>query len=219
VSFIALVADPKGPSIIGGKPRLPRDFEWPTHTWPLAEVEGWPDFARAEVATAIAKGQARHEGARLVMPIAYLCQIDLADAADDRLPKRGSLVFFASLTTDLPDARYGKRIACAVRFVAHDADVAPTTPPPAPDESPDELRVRAQRTTDLASEAHALFPPPANEASGPMPPDGEVALLRLCETAEIGLYIGDASWITFTIPERDLAAFVFDDARASMFIG
>ena len=52
-----------------------------------------------------------------------------------------------------------------------------------------------------------------------MPPPGEVALLRLHEHDEIGSYVGDASWITFAIPEVDLRARRFEAARASCFIG
>lgn len=218
--MIALVADRKGPSIIGGKPKLPRDFEWPTHSWPLAEVEKWPAFARTEVDEAIAKKQAWKKDGRLVMPIAYVGTIDLADVKDDRLPQRGSLLLFASMTTDIPDDAYGKRVACAVRFVAHDEDVVVTTPPPSPDPSPkDEARFRAKRVKKFDDETHLVFPPTMKECMGPMPPKGEIALVRVCEVRDIGFYIGDASWLTFTIPERDLAKAKFDDARASVFIG
>jgi hypothetical protein len=220
VSFIALVADPKGPSSVGGSPRLPRDFEWPTHSWPLTEVKGWPDFARAEVDKAITKKEARKEGGRLVMPIAYACTIDLADVKDDRLPKRGSLVFFASQTTNIEDERYGKRVACAVRFIPPNTNIVPTTPPPSPDPSPKgEVHLRARRVKKFDEETHVVFPPTMNEAMGPMPPKGETAILRLCEERDIAFYIGDASWITFTVPTRDLAKAKFDDARASVFIG
>lgn len=52
-----------------------------------------------------------------------------------------------------------------------------------------------------------------------MPPPGEVALLRVHEQDDIRFFVGDASWITFSIPEDDLRERRFDGARASVFIG
>ena len=50
-----------------------------------------------------------------------------------------------------------------------------------------------------------------------MPPPGQVALLRLHDRD--GFYVGDASWLTFTIDEAAFAAQRFEQACASVFIG
>lgn len=66
---------------------------------------------------------------------------------------------------------------------------------------------------------HALLAAPAEECVGSVPPPGEVALARVMEDADAELYIGDASWVTFAIPEADLATGRWEAARASVFIG
>jgi hypothetical protein len=52
-----------------------------------------------------------------------------------------------------------------------------------------------------------------------MPPEGQVALLKVQETSEADLFIGDASWVTFTLPEESFRTGRFEDALASVFVG
>ncbi len=65
----------------------------------------------------------------------------------------------------------------------------------------------------------ALLASSTSEAAGPMPPKGETALLRLMERSELEFFVGDASWLTFAIPNDALAKQDFSAARASVFIG
>lgn len=232
-----------GGSRIGGDPDVPEGFVWPCHRWPLAEVADWPDFALRDVAAARAQGQVYDEGDELVMPLPFLVQFDLASVAphDPRLPARGLLLFFAAVTTDIADARYAKRVAAAVVHV--DGALAPRPHPPTSDAAPARavaLQPRRaiawdvpyeelgplQRDLPAAAYAalvapvpHVLFPAPADECVGTMPPPGEVALLRVDEDDRAGWTVGDASWVTFVIAADDLAAHRFDRARASVYIG
>lgn len=244
---LALVAADAGAAAgrtrIGGAPELPDSFAWPCHRWPLAEVATWPDFAQRDVAAARAQGQVHDDGDALVMPLPFLAQIDLEAIAplDPRLPPRGLLVFFASITTDIADPRYAKRVAAAVAHV--DGALTPRPPPPTTDEPPAEAVALAARWAPawdipfeelqqlqaqlpppayarlIAERPHALFPGPALECVGPMPPDGEVALLRLHEDDVAGWRVGDASWLTFVLDLDDLRAHRFDRVRASVYIG
>jgi hypothetical protein len=52
-----------------------------------------------------------------------------------------------------------------------------------------------------------------------MPPFGDIALLRLHADPRAGFYVGDATWLTFSISELDLRARRFEAVRASVFIG
>src|SRR5262245_44206478 len=90
-----------GTSRIGGAPDLPPDFTWPTRRWPIAEVPTWPDFIRELVTAALDRGQAHATGEELVTPTAFLLQLNLADLAEQRLPPRGLLSFFVSVTSDI----------------------------------------------------------------------------------------------------------------------
>jgi hypothetical protein len=253
---IALLADPAAPprvgmSRLGGMPDVPPDFAWPCHRWPLDEVAAWPDFAQADLTRARSRGQVRDEDGHLVMPLPFLGQIDLAAVRafdpEARLPARGLLLFFASVTTDVEDPRFAKRVASAVVHVAEPREaLRPMATPPMPDslltgtialrcerrlaldlswEDGDALRERTPAKNHAAlSEAigvprDALFAAPMEECQGPMPPEGEVALLRVIEHHEIGFFVGDASWVTFAIPEADLRAGRFEAARASVYIG
>jgi hypothetical protein len=240
-----------GMSRLGGMPDAPPGLDWPCQRWPLAEVEVWPDFAREQVAAARARDQVRDEDGHLVMPLSFLAQIDLAEVRacdpEERLPERGLLLFFASMTTDIEERLFAKRVASAVRFVgAPAAELRPLPPPPMPDPAPTgvvalraERRLHCELTWEegealrrklpaaacegllrvTSGPADALFPAPMDECNGPMPPPGEIALLRVVEHDEIGIYIGDASWVTFAIPEGDLRARRFEGARAGVFIG
>ncbi len=232
-----------GGSRMGGDPDVPDGFVWPCHRWPLAEVAGWPDFALRDVAAARAHGQVYDEGDELVMPLPFLVQLDLASVAphDPRMPARGLLLFFAAVTTDIEDARYAKRVAAAVVHV--DGALAPRPHPPTADwpparavplvvrrtltwDHPDTPFTELQRdlppaayATLTAGRSHVLFPGPAVECVGTMPPPGEIALLRVDEDDLAGWTVGDASWVTFVIAADDLAAHRFDRARASVYIG
>lgn len=235
---------------IGGDPEVPPGFEWPCHRWPSSEVASWPDYAREEVASALAKGQVREEGDQLVLPLTFLMQVDLAEVQaccpTAALPATGRLLFFASVSTDVPETVVAKRVASAVRFV-DGAGLAPVNPPLTPDSLlravywlrparrlhiglpsfEDEAELLARLTTDAqrafvrerCTLGHALLAARTDECAGPMPPPGEVALARVMEQVEVGLYVGDASWVTFVIPEADLAAGRWEAARASVFIG
>jgi hypothetical protein len=235
-----------GGTRLGGAPDLPHEFAWPCHSWPLAEVAGWPDDARAEVDVARDRGQVRADGDRLVMPLAFLLQIDLATIDDPRLPGAGVLAFFASVTTDVPDPLFAKRVAAHVAFAADPSALVPRAHPPTCDAPPAPavaLRVEPAIRWNIPFEemprleaalpsaafdalvrssqrnVHALFPAPADECVGPMPPFGDVAVLRLHAEPSVGFSVGDAAWLTFTIPELDLRARRFGAARASVFIG
>lgn len=253
---IALVPHPEaaprvGMSRLGGMPDVLPDFAWPCHRWPLAEVATWPDFAQDEVAKARGLGQVRDEDGWLVMPLAFLAQIDLeairACDPEGRLPARGVLLFFASVTTDVADPLFAKRVASAVVHVDASREVLrPREPPLLPDPPLTgviPLRAERQLAVDLSWEdgealgartpravyeafaertgvpRDALFAAPMEECQGRMPPAGEVALLRVLEHDEIGFLVGDASWVTFAVPEADLRAGRFQAARASVFIG
>ena len=232
-----------GRTRIGGPALLPPGETWPLQRWPLAEVKRWPDYARNEVDQARTRGHVRDEGTDLVMPLSFLFQVDLVELRDERLPSEGLLLFFASVATDAPDSRFAKRVASAVRYVA--GDLREAAQPPTSDPFPQEaLLLRPERRvafnlpwedaeqaqSKLAGKARerfkamcdpkdALFPAPADECAGLMPPSGHIALLRLIDHTELGFSVGDASWVTFTISEQDLAARKFDGACASVYVG
>ena len=207
---LALVPDPDGTAFLGGT----FAGERPVHRWPLAEVAAWPAYARGEVEAARAAGEVDNDGEHLVLPLPLLLQLDL-DGRDPRLPASGTLAFFAHVTTDLPDPLFAKRVAAAV--------VYQPARRPAPEGST-ALRLEPAIHWDIPFElldglvlpapSHALFPAPAEELAGPMPPPGELALVRIH-----GDDIGDAAWITFSIPEAALRERRFEAARASVFIG
>ncbi len=234
---------------LGGDPEVPPGFEWPCHRWPLSEVASWPDYALADLTAARAQGQVREEDGQLVLPLSFLMQVDLAEvrACDPSspLPPVGRLLFFASVATDVTDPRYGKRVASAVRFV-DGPSLAPMAQAPTTDSFPTRaigLRPERRLHLDLPFEAqtellerlssderrafvkhasgtsHALLVATSDECVGPMPPPGEVALARIMDEPDVGLFIGDASWVTFVIPEADLAAGRWEAALASVFIG
>jgi hypothetical protein len=175
--------------------------------------------------------------------LADVCACDL----DRRLPESGILLFFASTTTDIEDPLFAKRVASAVRYIdAKPEDLRPLPQPETLDPGPTGVvALRAERRLcceltweeltalnarlsagvferikkPILDRGDALLAAPFEECNGPMPPAGEVALLRLDEHDEVGLYIGDASWVTFAIPEADLRVRRFEAARASVFIG
>lgn len=249
---VALVPD-DGATVtrLGGAPDVPPGFAWPCHRWPRAEVAGWPDYALADLARARAAGQVADDGDDVVvMPLSYLATIDLAALrachADARLPATGRLLLFASVATDVPDARFAKRVAAAVIHVDAAMALTPMAQPPTCDPFPpttiglrpaprldlaltfeDEQALLARLTDDrqragvraALTRSHALLPAPADELAGPMPPPGWVALARLVDDPAAGFTVGDASWLTFAIPEADLAAGRWAAACASVFIG
>lgn len=253
---IALLPHPEaaprvGMSRLGGAPDVPPDFAWPCHRWSLAEVAAWPDFALEALARSRARGQVRDEDGHLVMPLAFLAQLDLAEVRacdpEQRLPERGVLLFFASVTTDVEDPLFAKRVGSAVVHVdAPREALQPMAPPPMPDppltgalalrperrlavdlswEDGEALRGRTPapvyeafaRATGIPRDA--LFAAPMDECHGRMPPAGEVALLRVVEHDEIGFFVGDASWVTFAVPDAELREGRLEAARASVFIG
>lgn len=238
-----------GVTRLGGDPEVPPGFEWPCHRWPLSEVSSWPDYALGDLATARAQGQVREEDGHLVLPLSFLMQVELAEvrACDPSspLPPSGRLLFFASVATDVVDPRYPKRVASAVRHV-DGPSLSPMVQPPTTDVFPTRaigLRPERRLHLDLPFEeqaallervtsderrafvkhasgtSHALLVAASEEALGPMPPPGEVALARIMDEPEVGLFIGDASWVTFVIPEAELAAGRWEAACASVFIG
>jgi hypothetical protein len=208
---IALVHGGAGRSRIGGLPELPAVYAWPTDQ-------------------------------------PFLLQLDLADVAalDDRLPKQGLLVVFAAPSAGIEDERYAMRVAATVSYFADVAELLRRAHERTSDPPPRQaIGLRAERAihwaipyeeqprleaelgsaryaalmADAAREHHALFAAPAEEYAGPMPPAGEVALLRIHEDAAAGFFVGDSAWITFCIGEDDLAARRFENVRASVFIG
>lgn len=222
---LALVPDPAGTSQLGGVPDVPADFVWSCHRWPLAEVATWPAWAQDELASARTAGQAYDERDQLVMPLAFLAQLDRGDHR---------LLCFASLSTTLPDPRFAKRIAAAIRRVA--GELHPASPPPTVDAPARALAVRAERTLrchppweiaqlipqptrdDLGAVRDAIDPLPIEECV-PMPPPGFAAVLRIVDHPELGLHVGDASWLTFCVPTDDLVAGRYDHAVATVFCG
>lgn len=237
-----------GCSRIGGTPDLPANTAWPCRRWPLAEEVGWPDYARAAVDLSRGLGQVWAEGDELVMPLPFLLQLDLAsiESVDRQLPDRGVLSFFASVTSDIEDPLFAKRVAASVSYFDERAVLIPRPHPPTHDDPPvTAVRLRAERSihwnipyedlprleaalpkaafaalaTDARRAVHALFPAPSEECVGAMPPFGEIALLRVHDDSTSGFRVGDASWITFSISELDLRARRFEEARASVFIG
>ena len=68
-------------------------------------------------------------------------------------------------------------------------------------------------------EAHWVLPASTEEQGMPLPPAGHTSLLRIAEVPSIGLFIGDASWVTWLMPDEDLAAARFDRVQATMFVG
>jgi hypothetical protein len=250
---IALVPDrgeavTVGCSRIGGAPDLPAGVAWPCRRWPLAETNGWPDYARASVDVSRGLGQVWAEGDELVMPIPFLMQLDLERSGplDRRLPDRGVLSFFASVTSDIDDPLFAKRVAASVAYFDDRVALAPRPHPPTYDNPPARaVRLCAERSihwhipyedmpkleaalpqaafatvvADTRREAHALLPAPREECVGPMPPFGEIALLRIHDDPVSDFHVGDASWLTFSISELDLRARRFGEARASVFIG
>lgn len=217
---ILLVPADAGPARIGGDPDLPDSVAWPVHRWPLTDVATWPDYAQVELAEAREMRTAWDDGEYLIMPIPFLAQIDLAALAhgDDRLPERGLLLFFAATMTDIPDPLFAKRVASAVIFV-EDPSRARKHPPTADPRPGVERWLRAMRVLEPRRDAHAFLPSSNDELVGPMPPTGEIALLRLTEDPDAEMFIADASWITFAIPEAALRERRFEAARASVFIG
>jgi hypothetical protein len=238
-----------GTTRIGGMPDVPSGaFEWPVHRWPLAEVAAWPEYALDELRAARENGLVHDEGGDLVMPIPFLAQIDLASVAPldaaGTLPKTGLLLLFAATTTDTPDPRYAK---CVASKVLHVTDViAPaaarrfTDPAPTgvlrlrPERRPQldlpwevrqpldaRLRTPAQKrfVEEATQPRDALLVRAMDEAHQRMPPPDEIAIARLIEHPELSFYVGDAAWITFSIPADALAARDFAAARASVFIG
>lgn len=215
---IGLVPDEDGPSRIGGSPDLPPDFAWPS----------WPRYS--------------------ANPIPFLIQIDLEgiEPHDKRLPERGVLTFFASVTADVDDPLFAKRVAAHVAYFDDPTALRRRPHPMTADEPPaTPIRLRAERLvrwdipfehmaalegalpptlfstliSDMHRDTHALFPAPAEECVGPMPPFGDIALLRVHDDPLAGFHVGDASWITFSISELDLRARRFEAARASVYIG
>lgn len=165
---------------------------------------------------------------------------------DHALPQRGLLLFFASIATDVEDPLFAKRVASEVRWIDCPRSALRThAQPPTPDPFPtsalclglerrlhleldwDDCQALFQRVTPpqraflerATSRTDALLVATLEECNGPMPPAGEVAILRLMDHAELGVYVGDASWLTFAIPRGDLEARRFESARASVFIG
>ncbi|HEY5923818.1 MAG TPA: DUF1963 domain-containing protein [Kofleriaceae bacterium] len=212
---LSLVPDDDGLARIGGSPDLPPEYRWPAHD---------------------------------DKPLPFLMQIDLAalDVPDKRLPDRGVLAFFAAVTSDVPDPLFAKRVAAHVAYFPDAGVLRLRAHPPTSDEPPaNRVKLRVERSIhwripfedmarveaalpgegftslvrDMRRTVHALFPAPSNECIGPMPPFGEVALLRLCDDPLADFHVGDASWLTYSISELDLRARRFDGARASVFIG
>ncbi|CAN5490287.1 hypothetical protein BH09MYX1_BH09MYX1_22080 [soil metagenome] len=241
---------PLGATRLGGTPDFPRGkAEWPMHSWPLTEVHAWPDFAQEELTEARDLGAVFDEGDRLMMPIPFLGQVNLAElnAYDSAkvLPATGLLLFFAATMTDIADPLFGKRVASAVIHVdSTDLESAPdrvvTDPHPQsvlflqperrlvldlPWERLTELKARfptdEQRrfVVDASKLGDAVLPAPAREAVGRMPPQGETAIFRVLEHDELEFFVGDASWVTFSIPDDALAERRFAAARASVFVG
>ena len=133
---IALVEGGTGATRLGGPALLPRPEAWPVHRWSFSEVEGWPDYAREDLARARARGEVREQGGELLMPLSFLCQVDLAESRAERLPQRGVMLFFASVTTDVANPRFAKRVASAVCVVDPNGCIE-VAQPPTPDPFPD----------------------------------------------------------------------------------
>jgi Domain of unknown function (DUF1963) len=168
---------------------------------------------------------------------------------DRHFPVTGLLSLFLSSATSLADDVLPHRVAAAAILAPSRAPVThrqhPRQPEPAldgvlhlvpersvvfePDAwnamhevgwSDDELLRLSKASSDDES-GHYVLPLPSKEAAGGtlVPPDGHTALLRIAEVAAIGLFIGDASWVTWVITDEDLRAGRFDRLRATMFAG
>jgi hypothetical protein len=226
----------RGESRIGGVPDLPRDLAWPRHRWPRAETASWPDYARTELAEAIASGVVIDDGDAVALALPFVAQLDLAVLQHAALPPRGQLIFFADQGTTLGEIADYPYCASACVFTEH--EVERVTPPPASETLPGfalafargsslpdldligeawQRYEAARKRVDQSAPRHACFVRSEYGSIAPVPPDGWVGLLRV--DSDDVLNWGDAAWITFAIPEDALAARRFDEVRAFRWIG
>lgn len=237
-----------GASRIGGTPDLPRGTPWPRHRWTRAETRDWPDFARAELATAIDDGVVLEEPEHLGLALPFVAQLDLAQLAplQDVLPRRGHLWLFADQMTEV--GMIADYVACASACLfAEDTELVRVEPPPVPDTLPafalEFLAGRALpnandlgldgsdwhryhdtvKTFEQPKPRHACLVRPSYGSIAPVPADGWTGILRVDSNDAGGaantLAWGDAAWITFAIPNVALAARRFDEMSAFRWYG
>ncbi|MBA2542352.1 MAG: DUF1963 domain-containing protein [Deltaproteobacteria bacterium] len=238
-----------GQSRIGGAPDLPRGTPWPRQRWTHAETAAWPDWARSEIAPAIAEGVVIDAGTHLALALPFVAQLDCAELApfQDVLPRVGHLWLFADQQTTLGEIGHHWYQASACLY-AVDAELVPTPFPPVPEKLPgfvlafalgrvlpgaNDLDLRgddwyryeaAVEPFKQPEPAHALLPVSIAGANSESPPPGYTGILRVDSdytnyTIDEGINWGDASWITFALPPAALAASRFDELRAFRFDG
>lgn len=181
-----------GASRIGGPPDLPSSVAWP-----------------------------ESDGQKLPL----ILQLALADItafpAARRLPGDGMLLFFAlPLVEDLGLSNVRNAIvhvpagAPLVRGASLPDEETPICRP---------VQWAAARASDQDSEEtelHILFPTRKySVAYGMTPNDEHTPLLELQSDYDVGMNWGDAAWITWSVPTRDLAMHRFDRSIASIWIG
>lgn len=211
-----------GQSRIGGAPDLPKGTAWPRHRWLRRETEAWPDYARAELANAIERGEVLEELQHVALALPFVAQLDLAELGrlDPRFARAGHLWLFADQQTTLGEIGGYPYQASACLYAAT-AELERVPPPPTPETLPGLALTFAPATGEQPEPRHALLPDVFEGVIGEVPPAGYQGLLRVDSDYTQGDVInwGDAAWITFAIPPQAFADGRFDEVRAFRFCG
>jgi hypothetical protein len=211
-----------GQSRIGGAPDLPKGTAWPRHRWPRSETLAWPDYAREDLANAIARGEVLEEPDHVALALPFIAQLDLADLRpfDPRFARGGQLWLFADQQTTLGEIG-GYPYQASACLYAERAELERVTPPPTPETLPALALTFAAATGEQPAPRHAVWPEVHEGVIGDVPPAGYQGLLRVDSDYTLDHVInwGDAAWITFAIPPQAFADGRFDEVRAFRFCG
>ena len=157
-------------------------------------------------------------------------QLRLADLPPTRLPRTGTMWFFAAQLADYKGTEINE-IPVAVLYA--DAPlVRAAMPPEASDEDywdvTEVARCEGWRTHVSETEhdephgddIHVVFPARKySSAFGETPPAGFVPLLEMRSDYALGMNWGDAAWATWIVSETDLTAGHFARAFGNIWIG